>query len=204
MGWVQQEKLAAVAEKHGVKLTLFHGRGGTVGRGGGPTHLAILSQPPRTIKGALRVTIQARTLGPSPVARRPGARLVEFCVGLRQRPYHSCKNREHRAGGLAHKASWGMRCIQFCAGRDAGAAVWREGVLLPHARPVHERGAGEQPQPGQAAAQAVPRGHGQHGQGAEHFSHSLTEPTHPPRGPDEGFYHLEPWPRWAVAGWQIF
>lgn len=53
-----QEKLAAVADKYDVKLTLFHGRGGTVGRGGGPTHLAILSQPPGTIKGSLRVTIQ--------------------------------------------------------------------------------------------------------------------------------------------------
>jgi len=48
----------AVADKYNVTLTLFHGRGGTVGRGGGPTHLAILSQPPGTIKGRLRVTIQ--------------------------------------------------------------------------------------------------------------------------------------------------
>lgn len=53
-----QEKLCKVAEREGVKLTLFHGRGGTVGRGGGPAHLAVLSQPPGTIKGALRVTIQ--------------------------------------------------------------------------------------------------------------------------------------------------
>ena len=47
-----------VAKEYGVKLTMFHGRGGTVGRGGGPTHLAILSQPPDTINGSLRVTVQ--------------------------------------------------------------------------------------------------------------------------------------------------
>lgn len=55
-----------MAEKYNVKLTLFHGRGGTVGRGGGPTHLAILSQPPGTIKGSLRVTIQACSPPPDP------------------------------------------------------------------------------------------------------------------------------------------
>ena len=47
-----------MAEEYNVRLTLFHGRGGTVGRGGAPTHLAVLSQPPGTIKGTLRVTVQ--------------------------------------------------------------------------------------------------------------------------------------------------
>ncbi|KAI4388258.1 hypothetical protein MLD38_000602 [Melastoma candidum] len=57
-----QEELINVAKKYGVKLTMFHGRGGTVGRGGGPTHLAILSQPPETIHGSLRVTVQGEVI----------------------------------------------------------------------------------------------------------------------------------------------
>jgi phosphoenolpyruvate carboxylase len=46
----------------GIKLTLFHGRGGTIGRGGGPIYLAILSQPPGSVDGRLRVTIQGETM----------------------------------------------------------------------------------------------------------------------------------------------
>ncbi|EPS69468.1 hypothetical protein M569_05291 [Genlisea aurea] len=57
-----QEELIKVAKEFGVKLTMFHGRGGTVGRGGGPTHLAILSQPPDTINGSLRVTVQGEVI----------------------------------------------------------------------------------------------------------------------------------------------
>ena len=45
-----------------MRVTLFHGRGGSVGRGGGPTHLAMQSQPPGSIDGTLRVTEQGEML----------------------------------------------------------------------------------------------------------------------------------------------
>ncbi|ETX06067.1 MAG: hypothetical protein ETSY2_19255, partial [Candidatus Entotheonella gemina] len=57
-----QERLVALCHEYGVHLTLFHGRGGTVGRGGGPTALAIQSQPPGAIQGRLRVTEQGEMI----------------------------------------------------------------------------------------------------------------------------------------------
>jgi phosphoenolpyruvate carboxylase len=57
-----QEAVVASCARHGVAVTLFHGRGGSVGRGGGPTHLALRSQPPGSIDGTLRVTEQGEML----------------------------------------------------------------------------------------------------------------------------------------------
>lgn len=63
--WAQyraQEQLTQVAEQHGVVLTLFHGRGGSISRGGAPTYQALLSQPPGSVKGKIRVTEQGEMI----------------------------------------------------------------------------------------------------------------------------------------------
>ncbi len=63
--WAQyraQEALVKLCEERHIELTLFHGRGGTIGRGGAPAHAALLSQPPRSLKNGLRVTEQGEMI----------------------------------------------------------------------------------------------------------------------------------------------
>ncbi|MFA0082327.1 phosphoenolpyruvate carboxylase [Vibrio breoganii] len=64
-GWAQydaMDKLVKVCDAQNIDLTLFHGRGGTIGRGGAPAHAALLSQPPKSLQGGLRVTEQGEMI----------------------------------------------------------------------------------------------------------------------------------------------
>ncbi len=59
---IAQETLVTAVQSHGVELTLFHGRGGTISRGGSKTHVAVLGAPPGTVNGRLRVTEQGEII----------------------------------------------------------------------------------------------------------------------------------------------
>jgi phosphoenolpyruvate carboxylase len=69
-----QERIARICRQHGIRFTLFHGRGGTTARGGGPANRAILAQPPGTINGRFRLTEQGEIIASRyanpPLARR--------------------------------------------------------------------------------------------------------------------------------------
>ena len=135
-----QESLVAVARAAGVELTLFHGRGGAIGRGGGPTNRAILGQAPGSVDGRLKLTEQGEVIAANysdPAIARRHLEQVTAAVLLASTPEHDARLAARR----------GCRAPDHGrAGRDvargvSGARPRRPGVRLVLPRRHADRGA---------------------------------------------------------------
>ncbi len=119
-----QKQLSDVAHRHGIRLTLFHGRGGAIGRGGGPTNRAILAQAPGSIDGRLKFTeqgevIAARYANPA-IARRHLEQVINAVIAA-STPEHD------RDGEAAEGRGHEVMTDLAARARDAyRALVWDE------------------------------------------------------------------------------
>ncbi len=99
-----QEQLVEVARRHGVRLTLFHGRGGAIGRGGGPMSRAILASPPGSMEGGLKLTEQGEVIADRYANRHIALRHLEQVTGavlVASAPDHRERSRTAGAAGRA-------------------------------------------------------------------------------------------------------
>jgi phosphoenolpyruvate carboxylase len=114
-----QRALARQAEAHGIRLELFHGRGGTIARGGGPTHRAILAQPAGTIHGRIKLTEQGEVIASKYGSVASAVHKLELLVAA---TLEATLESEAGAGLRGVSDSW-VRTLQILA--DASRAVYR-------------------------------------------------------------------------------
>ncbi|MXW42731.1 MAG: phosphoenolpyruvate carboxylase [Acidimicrobiia bacterium] len=93
-------KIAEVSEATGIKVVVFHGRGGTVGRGGGPSNVAILSQPAGVVDGALKITEQGEVIADKYGLPRLAQRNLDLALAAVLEATLTHRRPRHGAGGI--------------------------------------------------------------------------------------------------------
>ncbi|MBK8984593.1 MAG: phosphoenolpyruvate carboxylase [Chloroflexi bacterium] len=134
-----QEALAAACRAHQMVMTLFHGRGGTIARGGGPANKAILAQPPGSVNGRIRITEQGEVIdenyGHPAIARRHLEQMVHAVLLASTPPYHQAQS--------AAKETWraAMEELTAVAYRTYRELIYETPALLDYwqqATPINE------------------------------------------------------------------
>jgi phosphoenolpyruvate carboxylase len=154
--YTAQSGLVDWADRHGVELTIFHGRGGSLGRGGGPLHRAILAQPPGSVAGRFKVTEQGEVIfaryADETLAQAHLERLTS-AVLLADTEDATCHNRDAAAQfadvsatveSASREAWWDLVRIPGFADVVAESSPMEElGELRLGSRPVRRSGASE-------------------------------------------------------------
>jgi phosphoenolpyruvate carboxylase len=129
-----QKELFAVGKKHGVRVRFFHGRGGTISRGAGPTHRFIKSLPDDTLGGDLRVTEQGETI-PQKYAHQSTAiyNLELFLAGVTRKTLWDLGHDEAEhplEGTLTQLAQWARECYTSLLHSDGFVTFFRQATPI--------------------------------------------------------------------------
>jgi phosphoenolpyruvate carboxylase len=134
-----QEALAAACREHDVTMTLFHGRGGTIARGGGPANRAIVAQPPGSVDSRIRITEQGEVIeeryGRPAIARRHLEQVVH-AVLMASAPAHYRKQTQPKI--VWEKTMKGLTAVSYRAYRQL---IYETPALLTYwqeATPIRE------------------------------------------------------------------
>jgi phosphoenolpyruvate carboxylase len=130
--------LVRVFSRHGIRLRLFHGRGGTVGRGGGPAYQAVLAQPPGIVAGQIRITEQGEVIASKYADPEIGRRNLETLVAATlEASALASKDRSAERAGY-YEAMDEMSVIAFKAYRDLVYDTPGFGTFFRAATPIAE------------------------------------------------------------------